>query len=430
MQSAYIVDGSRTPFLKARTGPNAFSNSDLAVSAGESLLLRQPFEPTAIENVVIGSTIPDPDEPNIARIIALRLGLGNHVPAWTVMRNCASGLQAIDSAASQIMLGRNDLMLAGGTDAMSHAPLLYNEAATKWFAEFVSAKTPVDKLKMLGKIRPSFLAPIISILRGLTDPICGLNMGQTAENIAYRFGITRAEMDAYAFRSNQRLAKAQDDQVISEISPVIDYHGKSHLLDDGLRRDTSLDKLGKLKPFFDKKFGQVTPGNSSQITDGAAMMIIASAKAVKKYNLPVLAKIVDVRWAALPPDVMGLGPIHAMTPLLKENNLSVSQIGAWEINEAFAAQVIGCVRAWEDKTYCTEHLGLSEPMGHIPDEKLNIDGGAIAIGHPVGASGARITLRLAHILKREKQQYGVASLCIGGGQGGAILIENVDEVKE
>lgn len=430
MQSAYIVDAVRTPFLKARTGPNAFSNSDLAIAAGEALLLRQPFEPSAIENVVIGSTIPDPDEPNIARIIALRLGCGNHVPAWTVMRNCASGLQAIDSASVQIMLGRNNLVLAGGTDAMSHAPLLFNEAATQWFADFMSAKTPVDKLKMLGKLRPGFLAPIISILRGLTDPICGLNMGQTAENIAYQFGITRAEMDAYALQSNQRLAKAQDEKHISEIVPIIDYKGVAHQSDDGLRRDTSLEKLAKLKPFFDKKFGQVTPGNSSQITDGAGMMIIASAKAVKQYKLPVLAKIVDVRWAALSPDVMGLGPVHAMTPLLKSNNLSISDIGAWEINEAFAAQVIGCVRAWEDKDYCMQKLGLSDAMGTIPDDKLNIDGGAIAIGHPVGASGTRITMRLAHILKREKQRYGVASLCIGGGQGGAILIENVDEVTE
>jgi len=430
MQNAYLIDAARTPFLKARTGPNAFSNSDLAVAAGKALLLRQPFEATAIENVVIGSTIPDPDEPNIARIIALRLGCGNNVPGFTVMRNCASGLQAIDSASSQIMLGRNHLVLAGGTDAMSHAPLLFNEAATKWFAEFVSAKTTTDKLKMLTKLRPGFLAPIISILRGLTDPICGLNMGQTAENIAHQFGITRDEMDAFALQSNQRLAKSQDDRLISEIVPIIDQSGKSHLLDDGLRRDTSLEKLGKLKPFFDKKFGQVTPGNSSQITDGAGMMILASAKAIKEYNLPVLAKIVDIRWAALPPEIMGLGPVHAMTPLLTANNLTIADIGAWEINEAFAAQVIGCVRAWQDKEYCTTKLGLSDVMGRIPDEKLNIDGGAIAIGHPVGASGARITMRLAHILKREKQRYGVASLCIGGGQGGAILLENVDEVTE
>lgn len=430
MQAVYLVDGARTPYLKARTGPNPFANSDLAVAAGEALLLRQPFAPTDIENVVVGSTIPDPDEPNIARIIALRLGCGDKVPAWTVMRNCASGLQAIDSASAQIQLGKNDLVLAGGTDAMSHAPLLFNPDATKWFAEFFAAKTPLDKIKMLGKLRPHFLAPVISILRGLTDPVCGINMGQTAENVAYRFGITRSEMDQYALQSQERTAKAQDAKYFEEIVPIIDYKGKAYTFDDGVRRDTTLDKLAKLKPFFDKHFGQVTPGNSSQITDGGAMLILASAKAVKKYNLPVMAKIIDIRWGALSPEIMGLGPVHAMTPLLKHNNLSIQDIGAWEINEAFAAQVLGCVRAWQDKDYCKNELGLSEPMGEIPMDKLNIDGGAIAVGHPVGSSGARITLHLAHILKREKQRYGVASLCIGGGQGGAILIENVDEVTE
>lgn len=430
MQAAYIVDGTRTPFLKARGGPNVFSNSDLAVAAGSELLLKQPFEPSDIENVVIGSTIPNPDEPNIARIIALRLGCGDYVPAWTVMRNCASGLQAIDSAATQIMMGRNDLVLAGGVDAMSQAPLLYNEAMTRWFAAFAGAKTMGQRLAMLPKFRPSFLKPIISLLRGLTDPVCGINMGQTAENVAHRFGITRHEMDAFALRSHQRLANAQDKDYIKEIVPIFENKGKTHELDDGLRRDSSLDRLAKLKPFFDKKFGQVTAGNSSQITDGAAMLVLASAKAVKKYNLPVLAKIVDANWAALSPEVMGLGPVHAITPMLQRNNLGLNDVGAYEINEAFAAQVLGCLRAWQDKDYCTKYLGLNDVFGELHDDKLNIDGGAIAIGHPVGASGARITLRLAHILKRENQRYGVASLCIGGGQGGAILIENVDEVTE
>lgn len=428
MHSAYLIDGARTPFLKARTGPNAFTNGDLAVAAGRALLLRQPFEASAFDNVVVGSTIPNPDETNIARIIALRLGCGDKVPAWTVNRNCASGLQAIDSATAQILLGRSDLILTGGTDAMSHAPLLFNEAMTRWFAQFASAKTLPERLKLLTKVRPGFLSPVISLIKGLSDPVCGLNMGQTAENVAYRFGITRAEMDAFAMQSNQRTARAQDEGLLGEITPIIDHRGQSYLMDDGLRRDTSLEKLAKLKPFFDKKFGQVTPGNSSQITDGSALMVLASAKAVKQYQLPVLAKIVDIRWGALTPDMMGLGPVHAMTPLLKHNNLSIKDIGAWEINEAFAAQVIGCVRAWQDKEYCATQLGLNDVMGEIPNDKLNIDGGAIALGHPVGASGARITLHLAHILKRTNQRYGVASLCIGGGQGGAILLENVNEV--
>lgn len=429
LQNVYIVDGARTPFLKAKKGPNPLASSDLAVQTAQHLLLKQPFEPSQVDNLVIGSTIPNVDETNIARIVALRIGCGDKVPAWTVMRNCASGLQAIDSAATQIMMGKNNLVLAGGTDAMSQAPLLFNHDMTVWFAEFFTAKTWGEKLALIPKLRPHFLAPVIAILRGLSDPVVGISMGQTAENIAYRFNITRTEMDEYALLSHQRLAYAQDKSLIPEISPVFDDLGTCHTVDDGLRRETTLEKLAKLKPFFDKKFGRVTAGNSSQITDGAAMMVLASAQAVKKYKLPVLARIVDIQWAALDPSMMGLGPVHAITPMLARNHLSKEDIDYWEINEAFAAQVIGCLRAWEDPDYCRDNLGLDKPFGHVPIDRINVDGGAIAIGHPVGASGARITLHLANILKREKAKYGVASLCIGGGQGGAILIENVNEVQ-
>lgn len=429
LQNVYIVDGARTPFLKAKKLPNPLSGSDLAVQASQHLLLKQPFEPHHIDNVVLGCTLPNPDEANIARILALRVGCGDKVPAWTVMRNCASGLQAIDSAATQISLGKSNLILAGGTDAMSQAPLIFNHDMTVWFAEFFSAKTLGEKLSLIPKLRPHFLAPVVALLRGLTDSVVGINMGQTAENVAYRFNITRQEMDDYALLSHQRLAHAQDKGLIPEVTPVFDNTGTCHTVDDGLRRETTLEKLAKLKPFFDKKFGKVTAGNSSQITDGAAMMVLASAQAVKKYKLPVLARIVDVSWAALDPAMMGLGPVHAITPMLARNGLTKDQIDFWEINEAFSAQVIGCLRAWEDVDYCRDSLGLDKPFGHVSMDRVNVDGGAIAIGHPVGASGARITLHLAEILKREKGRYGVASLCIGGGQGGAILIENVDGVQ-
>jgi acetyl-CoA C-acetyltransferase len=187
-----------------------------------------------------------------------------------------------------------------------------------------------------------------------------------------------------------------------------------------------MEKLAKLKPFFDKPFGNVTAGNSSQITDGAALLILASEAAVKQYNLPVLARIVDTQWAALPPEIMGLGPVHAITPLLIRNKMKLDDVNYYEINEAFAAQVIACFKAWEDKTYCTQALGLQDAFGSIDQDTVNIDGGAIAVGHPIGASGARVVLHLAHILKRQRARYGVASLCIGGGQGGAMLIENIN----
>ncbi len=254
-------------------------------------------------------------------------------------------------------------------------------------------------------------------------------MGQTAENIAYKFGISREEMDAFAMRSHLRLAKAyQEGFMKEEVTPLYDAKGKLFDVDTGLRPDSSMEKLAKLKPFFDKKFGSVTAANSSQVTDGSAMLLLASEEAVKKYNLPVIGKIVDTQWAGCDPDMMGLGPVYAAPPLLKRNKLSLNDIDYWEINEAFAAQVIGCLKAWESDEFCQKELGLDKAFGYIDEEKLNIDGGAIAIGHPVGASGARIVLHLLNVLKRNKAKRGIATICIGGGQGGAMLIESIDRV--
>jgi acetyl-CoA C-acetyltransferase len=192
-----------------------------------------------------------------------------------------------------------------------------------------------------------------------------------------------------------------------------------------VRRDASPQNLAKLKPFFDRKYGNVTPGNSSQITDGAAWLILASEDAVKKHDLTPIGRIVDSEWAGLDPAQMGLGPVHAATPILKRHGLGLNDLDAWEINEAFAAQVLGCVAAWKDEKYCREELGLEGSLGSLDLEKLNGDGGAIALGHPVGASGARIVLHLLKKLKRDDQKRGIACICIGGGLGGAMLVEAV-----
>ncbi|NOY72226.1 MAG: acetyl-CoA C-acyltransferase, partial [Gammaproteobacteria bacterium] len=235
--------------------------------------------------------------------------------------------------------------------------------------------------------------------------------------------IDRTQMDGFAVQSHQRLAKAIDEAWLNEIEPVYDVAGNVYTEDDGLRRDSSIAKLAKLKPVFDRPFGKVTAGNSAQVTDGAAMLILASESAVKKHNLPVLGRISEARWSALEPEQMGLGPAHAMFDLLKNHQLSLKDIDYWEINEAFATQVLGCIEAWKDTDYCRQKLGLQEPMGEIDSDKLNVDGGGISIGHPVGASGARIVLHLLHLLERKKAHRGIASLCIGGGQGGAMLVE-------
>ena len=424
-QSIHVVDGTRTPFLKARNRPGPFAASDLAVQAGRELLLRQRFAPTDLDEVILGCASPSPDEVNIGRVVALRMGCGKKVPGWTVMRNCASGMQALDSAIANIRGGRSDLVLAGGVDALSRAPLLYSDRMVLWFAGFSAAKTFGERAGAFLRLKPTELfTPIIGIMKGLTDPMVGLLMGQTAENLAFRFGITRREMDEFSAKSHQRVLAAQKDgHFTGEIAPLFDGEGNLYEKDDGVREDSTPANLGKLKPFFDRKYGNVTAGNSSQITDGAAWLVLASDTAVAKYQLPVLGTIVDSEWAGLDPAQMGLGPVHAATPLLKRHGLKLDDIDAWEINEAFAAQVIACLRAWADDAYCRAELGQDGALGKLDEAKLNVDGGAIALGHPVGASGARIVLHLLNVLKRSKAKRGIAAICIGGGLGGAMLVE-------
>jgi len=419
----YIVDGSRTPFLKARGKPGPFSAVDLALGCARPLLARQKFSPEQLDEVIVGCVMPGPDEANIARVIALRLGCGKKVPAWTVQRNCASGMQALDSAAKDIALGRANLVLAGGVEAMSHAPVLLNNDMVGWLGRLAMSKKPLDKIKIFSALRPRFLKPIIGLLRGLTDPVVGLSMGQTAENLAHRFNIDRLTMDSFAVQSHQRLAAAQEAGILDEIEALYDTNGNSYITDDGVRTDSSVERLAKLRPVFDREFGNVTAGNSAQITDGAAMLLLASEEAVKEYKLPVLGKLIDSHWAGLEPAQMGLGPVHSITPILQRNELSFDDVDYFEINEAFAAQVLGCLAAWEDKDYCINELGLEGTFGTLDQSKLNIDGGGVSIGHPVGASGARIVLHLLNVLKQNNAKRGIASLCIGGGQGGAMLIE-------
>lgn len=419
----YVVDGSRTPFLKAKKGLGPFSGSDLAVAAGRPLLARQPFDATAFDEVIVGAAMPSADEANIGRVISLRLGCGEKVPAWTVMRNCASGMQAIDTACLNIQAGRSSLVLVGGTDAMSHAPLMFGPAMVNWLADWYAAKSLGARAATAARFRLAYLAPVIAILRGLTDPVVKISMGSTAEIVAKRFGITRRMMDEFAVESHRRAAFAQDNGHLGEIEPVYGPDGHVYAADDGVRRDSSVERLARLKPVFDRTYGNVTPGNSSQITDGAAMLVIAAEEVVNEYGLEPLGRVVDANWGALDPAEMGLGPVHAITPMLQRNRLTWDDIDCAEVNEAFAAQVLGCLAAWESDEYCRTHFGLDRAFGRLDRGKLNVDGGAIAVGHPIGASGARVVLHALKVLERTGGKRAVASLCIGGGQGGAMLLE-------
>ena len=419
----FVVDGARTPFLKARLGPGPFRASDLAVHAGRALLARQPFAPTAFDEVILGAVMSGPEEANIARVVALRLACGDRVPAWTVQRNCASGMQALDSAAQAIASGRADLVLAGGVEAMSHAPVLLDTTMVRWLGAWSAARSTRERVRLIGRLRPGHFKPVIALVLGLTDPVVGLSMGQTAEIISRRYGISRADMDNFAVRSHQRLARAQNEGRLEEVVTLIADDGTVYDHDDGVRPDSSLDKLARLTPFFDREFGNVTAGNSSQITDGAALLILASEEAVNRHGLAVLGRLRDTAWAGLDPRQMGFGPVHATAPLLARSDLALDAIDYWEINEAFAGQVLACLRAFADPDYCRTELGLPGAMGTIDPEQLNVDGGAIALGHPVGSSGARIVLHVLKVLEQRQAQRGIAAICIGGGQGGAMLVE-------
>ena len=425
-KTVYVVDGLRSPILKARGRPGAFTASDMAVSTARTLLMRQPSIADQIDEIILGCVMPRADEANIARLVGLRVDLPETIPAWTVQRNCASGMQALDSAVSQIQLGRADVVLAGGVEAMSHAPLLFKEQYVHWLADLAKAKSFTQKLKVIQKFRPGLLKPVIGLLCGLTDPTVNMSMGQTAEKIAHRFDISRHAMDEYAVNSHLRLVQAQQNNLfVDEIEPLYDKYGRLHDHDDGVRPDSSMEKLAKLKAVFDKPYGKVTAGNSAQISDGAAWLLLASEKAVNKFNLQPLAVLSPSYWAGLDPSEMGLGPVHATHALLKKHKLKLDDIDYWELNEAFAGQVLACLAALADADYCKQMLHTRQAWGEISLDKLNIHGGAVACGHPVGMTGARIVLHMIHILRQQNAQRGIATLCIGGGQGGAMMVEAI-----
>lgn len=395
---------------------------DLAVWAGRPLLLRQPFPPDLVDEVVLGCVNPHYDEVNPGRVAALRLGCGAATPGWTVQRNCGSGMQSVDNACQLIAAGRAELVLAGGTEALSHTPLVLPPETAGWLGEWRRASA-VERARLVTSLRPEHATPVVTLLRGLTDPNCGLNMGQTAEVLAYRFGIGRDAADRYAITSHQRLAAAQEAGALDEIEPMYDGAGTCYERDDGVRPDSTLEDLARLAPVFEPPFGNVTAGNSSQVSDGAAWLLLASEQACQRWSLTPLGRIVDVEWAALPPDVMGLGPVFAATPLLARAGLGIDDVDLWELNEAFAAQVIACVEAWADADFCRAYLELDEAFGRLDHERLNVDGGAIAIGHPVGTSGTRVILHALKALGRRGGRRAVATECIGGGMGGAMLLE-------
>jgi acetyl-CoA acetyltransferase family protein len=406
-----IIAGVRTPFAKLGTTLAGMGAVDLARAAMQGLLVRTGIDPGRIDEVIFGCVAQPPDAPNLARVAALRSGIPKDVPAVTVQRNCASGTEAITQAALRIQCGQGDLYLVGGVESMSSIPLLFPKSAGAKLASFAGGKGFLQRARAAVRLRPRDWIPIPALKLGLTDPVCGLNMGQTAEILAREFQIGRNEQDLFALRSHLRAAAALENRA-DEIVPVYDtLRGTAVLHDNGVRPNQTLEALAKLRPVFEPETGTVTAGNSSQITDGAVALLVGTASVARELNLEPLAVIRGFAYAGCDPTRMGLGPVYAVERLLKRLQLSLSNADVFEINEAFAAQVLAVLRE-------LKVIGL----GEIPDEKLNVNGGAIALGHPVGASGARLVLTALKQLRRSGGQNALVTLCVGGGQGAALWL--------
>jgi acetyl-CoA acetyltransferase family protein len=421
-----IVDGIRTPFSKAGGALKKITADDLGAIPVKELLFRLNWNPADIDEVIIGNVAQPANAANIARVIALKAGIPKSVPAYTVHRNCASGMESVTTAANKILAGEADVILAGGTESMSNIPLLYNPVATRWFDAMSRAKKPFDRLKLFaGLPLKAFLNPVIGVMEGLTDPTCGLIMGLTAENIAREFRINREAQDQYALDSHLKAAAAKE-MLREEIVPVVypSENGEAVLTDDdGPRATQSLAALGKLKPYFDRKNGTVTVGNACPLTDGAAAVLLMTETRAKALGLPVLGYLREYAYAGLDPERMGLGPVYASAVALRKAGLRVADMDLIEMNEAFAAQILANMAAFASPEFGRQHLGLSGALGEIDPGILNIHGGAVALGHPVGVSGTRLIITLLKSLRRQGKERGLATLCIGGGQGAALILE-------
>lgn len=420
----FIVEGVRTPFCKMGSLLAGADATELGRTAAAAVLARTGLDPGRIDEVIFGCVGQPADAANIGRVIALRAGVPDHVPAITVHRNCASGLEAITQAAEKIAAERGHIFLVGGTESMSHYPLIYSEEAARKFGALAKAKSPAAKVGQALKFRPGDFAPEPTLLLGLTDPVAGLNMGQTAELLARDWRILRDAQDQFALQSHQRAVAARA-RLAEEIWPVYPRTGGEAAVteDNGVRENQTMEALDKLRPVFEKRGGTVTAGNSSQITDGAGALLVMSEEGLRQTGLSPIGRLIDYAYVGLEPARMGLGPVYAIARAEARTGLGLKDADLIEINEAFAAQVLACRAAAESADFGRDQLGRPGPLGEIPREILNVNGGAIALGHPVGATGARLVITALKELRRRRAKRALVSLCVGGGQGGALWLE-------
>lgn len=422
-----VIEGVRTPFCKANGALKDTEADDLGAFVIQELLARTGIDPGSIDECIFGNVIQPPHATNIARVLAVKGGIPEHVPALTVNRNCASGMEAIITACRKIRVGEGEIYVVGGAESMTHFPLLFRKQMREWLLKVSKARSFGAKLKLLGSFRPSFLAPEMP---KIADPLVGLTMGQTAEVLSREFHVTREEQDEFALASQKRASKARKDKIFSEEIvpiPLAPKFAKIQEEDDGPRSDQTLKGLQKLRPVFDKLTGSVTAGTSSQITDGAAALLIMKESRAKELGLKPIGYLLEDAVAGVEPERMGLGPAFATSKLLLKTGKSLEEFDLIEINEAFAAQVLSVVKALASDDFAKKELKRDKACGLIDKEKLNVNGGAIALGHPLGASGARLVLTLIKELNRTGKKFGLATLCVGGGQGQAIAVEGNHE---
>jgi acetyl-CoA acyltransferase len=419
-----IIDGCRTPFLKSGTAFRDMTAIELGTIAVREVLLRTELDAGAIDEVIYGTVVHSVQAPNIAREVMLRAGVPAEVPAFTVSRACASSNQAITSAAEKIALGQGDVVVAGGSESLTDIPILVSRPLRDRLMAASKARSLGARLKAFSGFRPSELAPVAP---AIAEPSTGETMGESAERMAKENGISREDQDRWALRSHQLAAAGTaDGRLTAEITPVFlppDYHEVVDR-DNGIREDSSLEQLAALRPVFDRKYGSVTAGNSSPLTDGASAVVVMSEERARAEGREPLGFIRSWAYAALAPsDQLLQGPAFAVPAALDRAGLTMGDIELWEMHEAFAAQVLSNLQWLDSDRFARERLGRSKKVGILPEDRINVMGGSLAIGHPFGGTGARLTLTLLNEMKRRDLNLGLISVCAAGALGFAMVVE-------
>ncbi|HEX8274099.1 MAG TPA: acetyl-CoA C-acyltransferase FadI [Longimicrobiaceae bacterium] len=419
-----IVEGCRTPFAKSGTAFRDLSAVELGKVAVRELIARADLDPAEIDHVVYGTVVQSVQEPNIAREVTLGAGIPPSVPAFTVGRACASSNQAITSGAEHILVGHADVVVAGGAESLTDVPILFSPEMRNALVRASKARSLPERVQAFRAIRPKHLAPVTP---AIAEPTTGLTMGESAEKMAQENGISREEQDRWALRSHQLAAAATaDGRLTEEIAPVYvpPRYDEVVTSDNGIRADSSLEKLATLKPVFDRKYGTVTAGNASPLTDGASAVLLMSEEKAKALGYEPLGYIRSYAYSSLDPgDQLLQGPVYAAPVALERAGLSMKDIDLLEIHEAFAAQVLSNLQWWDSDRVARERLGRDKAIGIPPEDRINVMGGSIAIGHPFGATGGRVTVTLLNELKRRGGQFGMISVCAAGAIGFVMIVE-------